>query len=175
MDARLAGAKLLAGSMNAVVVPSNQEAFVSDVLRNLNLLKTMNGFNITIYGTSKWRTFESMDINSYHAMNLHIALQHYIDFNDKDVKSFIFRYRALYGCEPNPYSYQAYDVARYFLEELYSKGPEFYKKENGTTRRLLQSDLRFERASRSDGYINTASRVVIYNPDYSINISSLEF
>lgn len=169
------GAKLLAGSMNAVVVPSNQEAFVSDVLRNLNLLKTMNGFNITIYGTSKWRTFESMDINSYHAMNLHIALQHYIDFNDKDVKSFIYRYRALYGCEPNPYSYQAYDVARYFLEELYSKGPKFYKKENGTTRRLLQSDLRFERASRSDGYINTASRVVIYNPDYSINISSLEF
>lgn len=169
------GEKLLSGSMNAVVVPSNQEAFVSDVLRNLNLLKTMSGFNITIYGTSKWRTFESMDINSYHAMNLHIALQHYIDFNDKDVKKFIYRYRALYGCEPNPYSYQAYDVAKYFLEELYSKGPEFYKSENVTTRRLLQSDLRFERKSPSDGYINNASRVVIYNPDYSINISSLEF
>jgi len=169
------GEKLLSGPMNAVVVPSNQEAFVSDVLRNLNLLKTMSGFNITIYGTSKWRTFESMDINSYHAMNLHIALQHYIDFNDKDVKKFIYRYRALYGCEPNPYSYQAYDVAKYFLEELYSKGPEFYKSENVTTRRLLQSDLRFERKSPSDGYINNASRVVIYNPDYSINISSLEF
>jgi hypothetical protein len=100
----------------------------------------MNGFNITIYGTSKWRTFESMDINSYHAMNLHIALQHFIDFNDKDVKSFIYRYRALYGCEPNPYSYQAYDVARYFLEELYSKGPKFYKKET-VLPKLLQSDL----------------------------------
>ncbi|MDD3033833.1 MAG: LysM peptidoglycan-binding domain-containing protein [Bacteroidales bacterium] len=169
------GAKLLSSQMNAVVVPSNQEAFVSDVLRNLNLLQTMNGFNITIYGTSKWRTFESMDINSYHAMNLHIALQHYIDFNDMEVKKFIYRYRALYGCEPNPYSYQAYDVAKYFLEELYSKGPKFYKKGKGTTRRLLQSDLRFERKSKSDGYINTASRVVTYNPDYSINISSLEF
>lgn len=169
------GEKLLSDSMNAVVVPSNQEAFVSDVLRNLNLLKTMSGFDITIYGTSKWRTFESMDINSYHAMNLHIALQHYIDFNDKNVKKFIYRYRALYGCEPNPYSYQAYDVARYFLEELYSKGPKFYKNGDGTTKRLLQSDLRFERNGRSDGYMNTASRVVIYYPDYSINISSLEF
>ncbi|MEA5004857.1 MAG: LysM peptidoglycan-binding domain-containing protein [Rikenellaceae bacterium] len=169
------GAKLLSGSMNAVVVPSNQEAFVSDVLRNLNLLKTMNGFNITIYGTSKWRTFESVDIGNYHAMNLHIAIQHYIDFSDKDVKNFIYRYRALYGCEPNPYSYQAYDVAKYFLEQLYTKGPKFYKKENGTASRLLQSDLRFERESKSDGYINTASRVVVFNPDYSVNISSPEF
>lgn len=169
------GAKLLPGSMNAVIVPSNQEAFVSDVLRNLNLLKTMNGFNITIYGTSKWRTFESVDIGNYHAMNLHIAMQHYIDFSDKDVKSFIYRYRALYGCEPNPYSYQAYDVAKYFLDQLYTKGPKFYKKENGATSRLLQSDLRFERESKSDGYINTASRIVTYNPDYSVNISSSEF
>ncbi|MCK9628763.1 MAG: LysM peptidoglycan-binding domain-containing protein [Bacteroidales bacterium] len=169
------GAKLLQGSMNAVVVPSNQEAFVSDVLRNLNLLKTMNGFNITIYGTSKWRTFESMDIGNYHAMNLHIALQHYIDFSDNDVKRFIYRYRALYGCEPNPYSYQAYDVAKYFLEQLYLKGPKFYRREDGTTRRLLQSDLRFERESKSDGFINTASRVIIYNPDYSVNISSSDF
>jgi len=169
------GAKLSSSANNAVVVPSNSEAFVSDALRNLNLLKTMNGFNISIYGTSTWRTFVSVDINSYHMMNLHIAIQHYIDYGNQDVKRFLFRYRALYGCEPNPYAFQAYDVARYFLEQLYVYGPEFSQLPESSGRELLQSDFKFEKKGSSNGFMNTATRVIVYNPDYSVNISRPEF
>ena len=167
------GDKLSPTSMNAVVVPSNQEAFVSDVLRNLNLLQTINKFNITLYGTSKWRSFDNIDINYCHSMNLHIALQHFVDYNDPNVKKFLLRYRALYNCEPNPYSFQAYDIAKYFLGQLLKEGPDFYKLQNHSTQRLLQSDFKFERPDSDSGYINTATRLVIYNPDYSVNIGSL--
>ena len=165
------GEKLSKTKTNAIVVLSNSEAFVSDVLRNLNLLNTINGYTISLYGTSKWRSFERVDINNYHSMNLHLAIQHYVDYNNSDVKKFLARFRAIYGCEPNPYSFQAYDVARYFLNQLYVYGPKFYKNSDNQPEELLQSDFKFERNSDSDGYVNTATRVVVYNPDFSININ----
>ena len=165
--------KLSKGSMNDVIVVSNSEAFVSDLLRNLNLLSSRSNYQITIYGTPRWKNFENVDINYYHSMNLHLSLQYYVDYTDENVKRFLARYRALYGAEPTPYSFQAYDVAYYFLGALYYMGPEFSKNIETYSKGLLQTDLRFIRKGSNGGFINSTTRQIIYNPDYSINISGL--
>src|SRR5690606_14117318 len=103
--------RLTKGAVNHVVVASNSEAFVSDVLRNLNLLKTRSNYEITVYGTPRWRSYESVDINYYHQMNLNISMQYYLDYNRENIKEFLSKYRALFLSEPSPYAFQAYDIA----------------------------------------------------------------
>ncbi len=156
--------------INHIVVASNSEAFVSDVLRNLNLLQTRGGYPVTIYGTPRWRNFESVDIDHYHKMNLNISLQYYVDYGNDNVKRFLSRFRALYGTEPSPYAFQAYDVAYYFLGALFNFGKDFRNYIGNYNRQLLQSDYNFMRRTGEAGYVNIGIRQLIYRPDYSITV-----
>lgn len=156
---------------NHVIVVSNSEAFVSDVLRNLNLITTRNGYKVTLYGLSRWRNFESVDINYYHSMNLHLAMQYFVDYKREDVKRFLARYRAIYGSEPTPYSFQAYDIGKYFSEKLSVYGRSITDNiEDNYPERLLQSDFRFLRKREGDGLSNCGTRIIIYRPDFSVEL-----
>ncbi len=165
--------KLDATKENSVIVISNSEAFVSDMLRNLNLINTRSGYKITLYGTPRWRNFENVDINYYHSMNLHISLQYNVNYSSDDVKVFLSKYRALFGTEPSPYAFQAYDLGLYFLGALYNYGPDFVDYLNEfNSGNLLQSSYKFVREGRVNGFINRRSRLIIYRPDYSIESGS---
>lgn len=165
--------KLDATKENSVIVISNSEAFVSDMLRNLNLINTRSGYKITLYGTPRWRNFENVDINYYHSMNLHISLQYNVNYSSEDVKVFLSKYRALFGTEPSPYAFQAYDLGLYFLGALYNYGPDFVDYLNEfNSGNLLQSSYKFVREGRVNGFINRRSRLIIYRPDYSIESGS---
>ncbi|MHC1780526.1 MAG: LysM peptidoglycan-binding domain-containing protein [Bacteroidales bacterium] len=163
---------LAQGKINHVIVASNSEAFVSDVLRNLNLLQTRNGFEIAVYGTPSWRRFENVDLNYYHTMKLSISMQNFIDYTSDDVKRFLSRFRALYGAEPSAYAFQAYDIARFFLGSLLKYGSNFgeYMEEQKTG--LLQTDFHFVHKPGEKGFTNSAVRQIIYKPDYSIDLQS---
>ena len=165
--------KLDATKENSVIVISNSEAFVSDMLRNLNLINTRSGYKITLYGTPRWRNFENVDINYYHSMNLHISLQYNVNYSSEDVKVFLSKYRALFGTEPSPYAFQAYDLGLYFLGALYNYGPDFVDYLNEfNSGNLLQSSYKFVREGRVNGFINRRSRLITYRPDYSIESGS---
>ena len=165
--------KLDASKDNAVIVVSNSEAFVSDILRNLNLINTRSGYKITLYGTPRWRNFENVDINYYHSMNLHLSLQYSVNYSSEDTKVFLSKYRALFATEPSPYAFQAYDLGLYFLDALYKYGPDFVDYLNElNSANLLQSTYKFVRDGRENGFLNRRSRLIIYRPDYSIESGS---
>ena len=166
-------AMLAQGKINHVIVASGSEAFVSDVLRNLNLLQTRNGFEIAVYGTPRWREFESVDLNYYHNMKLSISMQYFIDYSSDDVKRFLSRFRALYGTEPSAYAFQAYDIARYFLSSLLRYGRDFGEHTEEQKSSLLQTDFHFIRKEGEKGFTNSAVRQIIYKTDYSIELQSL--
>ena len=156
---------------NSVIIISESEAFVSDILRNLNLISTRSGYKITLFGLPRWRNFESVDIDYYHSMNLHLALQYFVDYSREDVKRFLSRYRALFGTEPTPYAFQAYDTGKYFLDILKNEGPSFADNiDEYKSTRLLQSDLRFKRRDNTMGVINFGVRIIVFRPDYSIDL-----
>ena len=161
-------AALNATETNHVIIASNSEAFVSDVMRNLHTIKLMRGVDITVYGTSNWRTFESLDINYYHSLNLHVAQQYFIDYQDERVKSFVLKFRSLYHSEPGAYAFQAYDIADYFIGGLYRLREE--QGSNYLGEKLLQSDYGFIIRQGEMGYTNTGVRHLIYKPDYSVEI-----
>jgi len=153
--------------VNHVIVASNSEAFVSDVLRNLNLLKSQKDYNIVIYGTPRWRSFETIDINYYHGMNLNISMQYYVDYNKDNIKEFLSKFRAIYNSEPSPYAFQAYDIASYFIGNMWRHGNDFINNTQDYKMEMLHSDYNFTRKENNGGYINTAIRRVIYKPDFS--------
>jgi len=161
------------GELNHVIVASNSEAFVSDVLRNLNLLRSRSGFTIQIYGTTRWRNFDNVDINHFHSMNLNISMQYYVDYSRDNVKRFTGRFRALYGSEPTPYAFQAYDIASYFLSALIRFGDDFHYDITGYRKELLQNDFYFIRRRGENGFVNSGIRQIIYKPDFSVDVKAL--
>lgn len=160
--------RLSDSKLNEIVVLSNSEAFVSDVLRNLNLLSTRSGYKISLYGTPKWRNFDNVDISYYHSMNLHLSMQYYVDYESSEVKDFLEEYRNYFSAEPSPYSFQGYDLGKFFLGNILRYGSRFIRRIDGQREHLLQSDIMFRRDGR--GFVNSESRLIIYNPDYSVKI-----
>lgn len=154
---------------NRVLVISESEAFVNDLVRNLNLLIHEN-YRIVLYGPSKLRSFETIDVEDYHNVNLHLAMSYYVDYDSPEVQDFLLKYRALYNTEPGPFAFQGYDLMHYFAKVCAKYGTDWGEFiENEDTARLLQSDFKFRRY-REGGLENIGIRRLVYGPDYSVRL-----
>jgi LysM repeat protein len=158
-------AKMTAEGANRVVIASESEAFVNDVVRNLNLT-IHNKFNVVLYAPAKIRTFETIEIENFHNTNLHASLTYYIDYSNADVKSFIKKYRTLFKTEPTQFAFQGYDVARYFLGLCAKYGEEWMLHREDAS--MLQST--FDIKPVGNGYINEGIRRIVYGPEYSVTV-----
>lgn len=141
---------------NRVVVASESEAFVGDVVRNIGIMQG-KGFDIVMYAPSKVRNFETIDGSDYHAANLHISTSYYVDYSDPKVDAFVKAYRALYNAEPTQFAFQGYDTARCFMERS-TNGAKAY---HG-----LHTDISLEYDENGNA-ANKAVRRIVYLKDYS--------
>lgn len=151
---------------NLVLVLSNSEAFVSDAVRNLNLICTNpveeNRRSITLFGLPRWRNFETIEVDYFHRMNLHLSLPYFVDYNKENVKDFLMKYRALYNSEPTPFSFQGYDVTLHALGII-----------GGNTAPNPADALQMKGLYTNDagnGHINTGTKNIMYNNDYTISV-----
>ncbi|MCI2082867.1 MAG: LysM peptidoglycan-binding domain-containing protein [Bacteroidales bacterium] len=154
--------------LQKVIVASENEAFVLDCLRNLNLSIDFGGYALEVWGQPKWRNFETLDPTYCHKVNLHLSLPYFVDYSNSKVKSFVSRYRDLYGTEPSPFSFQGYDIAYYFISALNTMGKNLENYVEYYPMTLLQSKMKFHRSGRHGGFINTATKEVEYKSDYRI-------
>lgn len=151
---------------NRILISSESEAFVNDVIRNLNLL-IYNNIDITIYASSKIRGFETIEVENLHKTSMHVSLAYYIDYENTKVKDFLKKYRALYNTEPNQFAFQGYDVARYFIELCARYGynwKQFIEDNDSST---LQSNFKI-RKQAIGGYTNSGVRRIVYENGYSV-------
>ncbi|MBO8454607.1 MAG: LysM peptidoglycan-binding domain-containing protein [Bacteroidetes bacterium] len=157
------------GTVNRVLVISESEAFVNDLVRNLNLLIHEN-YRIVLYGPSKLRSFETIDVEDYHNVNLHVAMSYYVDYDSPEVQAFLLKYRALFNTEPGPFAFQGYDLMRYFAKACTRYGSGWGEAiEEMETARMLQSDFKFRRYG-DGGLENIGIRRLVYGPDYSVRL-----
>lgn len=156
-------------SVNRVLVASESEAFVNDVVRNLNLL-VFDKYNVVLFAPSKIRSFETIEVDNFHNTKLHCSLSYYVDYNSPEVQEFLMAYRALYKAEPSPFAYQGYDLTYYFISTISQFGDRWKERFSDGTASLLQSDYSFERINEYGGFINTGIRRIEYKPDYKIEI-----
>lgn len=158
--------KISEQNTNRVIVASDSEAFANDVIRNFNLL-LHNRYPVVLYCNSKIRSYETADIGNLHNVGTRVSMSYYVDYDSPDVQNFLLKYRALYNTEPTAFAYQGYDTMTYFVNicaEYGTSWPSMLTKEET---RMLQSNFGFTKKA-DGGYVNTATRRIIYNPDYSV-------
>ena len=160
--------RMTAEGVNRVVVASESEAFVNDVVRNINLT-ILDEYDVVLYGAAKIRTFETIEIENFHNANLHSSLTYYIDYEDDGVKDFIMKYRALFKTEPTQFAFQGYDVARHFLGLCAKYGDNWMSILENTGSDMLQSRFEAERTG-SGGFSNSGIRRIEYKDGYSIKV-----
>jgi ABC-type branched-subunit amino acid transport system substrate-binding protein len=160
---------LRSNTKNHIVVASNNEALVSDFTSNLSYIHAILKYPITLYGQSRWRNFENVDLSFFHSMNLHLTVPFYVDYQHEQVRNFVSRYRLQFHGEPSQYAFQGYDVCLYFLTALRNYGKDFAHCLSSVHLDLLQGNYVFRRSATDDGYLNTGSCRVQYMPNYTIN------
>ena len=160
------------GTTNRIVLAYDlsNAAFASEVVRSLYTMVN-RGKDVILYATSKIRTFDEVETEHLHTVNLHSSVSYYVDYEARDVQEFLLEYRALYNTEPSRMAFQGYDLMRYFsiLGNKYGKRWNARIGEEGKFTGL-QSDIRLEKAGRG-GYSNTAVRRIVYSPDYTVKIA----
>lgn len=150
---------LTKGGENRILVASESEAFVGDVVRNIGIMMG-KGYDVVMYAPSKVRTFETIEGSDYHAARLHISSSYFVDYSNPKVDAFVKAYRALFKTEPSQFAFQGYDTARYFIERS-TKG---IRQAHG-----LHTDFSLEFDSNGNA-ANKAVRRIVYNKDFTTSI-----
>lgn len=151
---------------NRVLIASESEAFVNDVVRNLNIL-VYNKINIVLYAPARIRNFETIEVENLHNTALHASLGYLIDYEDQQVKNFLLKYRALYNTEPTQYAFQGYDIATYFISMCSRYGSDWMRKLDASEQHMLQSTFRFVPMPEG-GFVNQGIRRVVYGNGWSV-------
>ena len=151
---------------NRIYIASESEAFVNDVVRNLNLM-LYEQFEIVLYAPSKIRSFDTIEVEHFHKTSLHVSLTYYIDYDDEDVKKFLLKYRALYNTEPSQFAFQGYDIAKYFIGLCHRYGKSWPEKLETSEKEMLQSTFKFIRQG-TGGYVNNGVRRIVYGPKWTV-------
>ncbi len=157
---------MTATGTNRVLIASESEAFVNDVVRNLNIL-IYNKLNVVLYAPARIRNFETIEVENLHNTSLHSSLGYLIDYESQEVKNFLLKYRALYNTEPTQYAFQGYDIATYFISMCSKYGSAWKQKLTDGESNMLQSTFRFVPAG-DGGYVNNGIRRVIYGNGWSV-------
>ena len=152
--------------VNRIIINSESEAFVNDVVRNLNLM-IHNKYSVTLFCPSKIRVFETIDTDNLHATSLHLCSSYDIDYDSPQVMKFIMEYRALFNTEPGPFAFQGYDVASYFIQMCAKYGKSWPEMLSSTKANKLQSGFDFIQRN-GKGWTNNAVRRIIYGENYSV-------
>lgn len=152
---------------NRVFIASESEAFVNDVVRNLNLM-IHKKYDVVLYAPSKIRSFETIEVENFHNTSLHVSTGYYIDYENPMVKEFLLNYRALFNTEPTQFAYQGYDLARYFITLCSKYGKRWMDKLDEHTMSLLQNTFYFQK-TEDGGYQNNGVRRIIYDDDWKVN------
>lgn len=149
---------------NRFIIASESEAFVNDVFRNISLLSRENR-KVEIFCHSKVRGYD-IEVESLHNNDLHVSLAYYIDYNSPDVIRFVKQYRALFNTEPTQFSFQGYDIVKYFSSLCAEYGDSWFNALGNVKKTMLQTTFDFRDGSR----INEGVRRIEYLPDYQIKL-----
>ncbi len=159
---------MVRGGVNRVVVASESESFVGDVVRNLGIMLG-KGYDVVMYAPSKTRNFDSIDGTALHDLSAHISTSYHVEYGSPQVDRFVSAYRALFHTEPSQFAFQGYDTARYFILRVARYGNSWTHKLGQERSRGLHTDFLFD-ADENQNRHNIAVRRIIYQPDYTTTL-----
>ena len=159
-------------AVNRVLIASDNQAFVNDAVRNLRILRH-NGCNIVLYAPARIKSFETIDVENLHSLSLRMSATYSVDYDSPAVQRFLLKFRALYNTEPTAFAFQGYDLMKYMLL-LKSGSPDNWENQAINKRTdLLQESFLLKK--QGQGWINSATRGVVYGSGYNLDIYNNQF
>lgn len=157
------------GMDNIVLIPSGDEAFITDIVTRLNYKK--DRYKVSVYGMRSWENYRNIPVEYMANLNCHFGTTSHIDYKSTAVKSFLNHYRTIYSAEPGLYSFLGYDVANYFLNVLkkYGKHFQFCIYNNaGIPEKGLMYSFNFHRITPFSGFENYWLNIIKIDKNYRL-------
>lgn len=165
---------------NVVIVVSNDEAYVSDVLTNLNT--DLKHYNITVIGLPSWQNFQKIKMEYFHDLEVTLYTPFYVDYSDTLTKKIIRKFRKLYRYEPYRktsrgyiYGFLGYDVAWYFMRAVELYGSSCTNCIGNFHPHMLLSKYNYTTSDYDYGHENTSISFIQYQKNFKITKLNYRF
>lgn len=156
---------------NYVIMMSEREMFVNEILRNCSRMNSL-GYNVRTLTTSKLKNMDLPDVKMVHDAETYVSTANNVNYNADKVRRFILKYRALCHTEPSNFSYQGYDLMKYFGSIVAEHGKDWPEYLGAHKSKMLQINLDIQKTGENGGYINKGIRRIGYRKD--MNVESYE-
>lgn len=159
---------------NLVIVTSNNEAYVSVVLSNLD--GNLKNYEIEVLGMPSWLGFRNIDLEYFHNLQVTLLTSFYIDYGNINTQHFLKNCIRILGFEPQELkskgynlTFLGYDIAFYFIKAFMTYGKDFRKCIRHMNVNPLLGNYRFIQKSPEFGFENTSIIYVRYNKDFTVS------
>ena len=156
--------KSMDSGRNVIIIPSEDQAFINDVVTKLNNYKRR--YSMELHGMAIWENFKNLELDFLFDLHFKCATSTFRDYTDPKVKQFILDYRGLFKNDPGKLSFLGYDIMMYFgsLSAKYGRNiaecgiKEKYKG--------IQNSFSFSSMGKGAGYFNSYVNILEYTHDY---------
>lgn len=150
---------------NIVVLPSNNQSYVTDFISKLNIMADKN--KIVLFGMQSWVGYDNLDFEYLNNLSLHVPANSYVNYADPATMNFIKKYRDTFHTEPEMFAYQGFDVVLYFMTSLQKYGTAFLKDLPQNTFNGLETNYTFSQYPSDSGFENRFVFILKYQ-DYQL-------
>jgi len=162
---------LSVGIENVVILPSNEEVFITQAMNQLDTLTKR--YNIKLVGSPKWEHFQSINLKNLKTLSFQYLSPTFIDYSDNNVNKFIKQYRETYRTEPSTYSFEGYDIIYYFANALRKYGRHFQfclsPSDALPNKHGLIFDFDFMRTNSNGGFENNGTFFLEYDDNFRLH------
>ena len=168
---------------NYVVIPSVKEAEVSKLIPIIVGVRELTKANITLFGSSDWLRFQTIDPEDIHQLNGSIFSPFAIDYKQPTTQRFIKKYRQWYHTEAHAispyfqtssassnfsrYGIWGYDVTYFFVTAINKYGSNFDMCLSNFQHHEIQFNFDFKRISNWGGFYNHGLYIIKFNSNLS--------
>lgn len=150
-------------TLNVIVVPSNDLAFVSDIMTRISRLDE-EVYDIQVYGLDEWIKYENIEAEYKNRLKLRLVVPSYLDYEKDETVDFLKAYRQKYGDEPShfDYGFKGYDLTMFFGAALLRHGLEFPLHFEDLKMEGTSGSFRFGKSTTGKEFENKSAYIVEY-------------
>jgi len=168
---------MLAEGKENIIIPSSSTKTAFDrLVKKIEELE-LDAFDIDFFGYADWQAFANKNMEAFKKYNCTFFTSFYLDPNARETFAFNQKFRSAFGRDQYNtyprYGILGYDIANFFIKNMYVEGEDFTTNIENLTSESLQNPFHFTHKNTWSGFINNAMMFVKYNSDGTISVKQL--
>ena len=152
---------------NIIIVPSEDQPFVTDLLTKLSYIKD---YHITVFGMESWLNFNNIEIPYFVKLNTHFPSNSYVNYDALNTKNFVKSFHGKFATDPDFFAMKGFDITYWLMRHFYQNFQfNVFSILSEEAFRGIQSDLKMVRKSDSNGLENNQVTILKFEQGKLIN------